>query len=168
MYLKNTPSIIDIEASGFGGESYPIEVGIVLSSGEKYCSLILPFDGWDYWNVDAEKIHNISRETLQKFGKPVAEVALELNQLLDGMTLYSDGWVVDKPWLISLFYASKTEMKFTVSSIEMILSEEQMRVWDKTKNNIIVQNNIERHRATNDAWVVQETFRQTHELTISM
>ena len=35
------PDIIDIEASGFGPDSYPIEIGVALSSGEKYCSLIL-------------------------------------------------------------------------------------------------------------------------------
>jgi hypothetical protein len=34
------PNIIDIEASGFGVDSYPIEVGIVLSTGQKYCALI--------------------------------------------------------------------------------------------------------------------------------
>jgi len=33
MSRRKTPIIIDVEASGFGGASYPIEVGIALLSG---------------------------------------------------------------------------------------------------------------------------------------
>jgi len=162
-YLKN-PNIIDIEASGFGGDSYPIEVGLVLSNGERFCILILPAESWEYWNEEAEKVHHISREMLENHGKPVSEVACLLNEKLAGMTLYSDGWVVDKPWLTRLFYASGVDMQFTVSSLEMILSDEQMKIWHQTKDEIIMQSNIQRHRASNDAWVIQETYRQTSHL----
>ncbi|WP_160062229.1 hypothetical protein [Psychromonas sp. L1A2] len=165
MHYSNNPNIIDIEASGFGGESYPIEVGLVLSNGERFCILILPAEGWVHWNKEAEKVHHISRETLKIHGKSVSEVACLLNDKLAGKTLYSDGWVVDKPWLTTLFYASGVEMKFTVSSLEMILSDAQMKIWHKTKDKIIIQSNIQRHRASNDAWVIQETYRQTHQLS---
>lgn len=164
MQRKNNPNIIDIEASGFGGESYPIEVGLILENGTKFCTLISPTDDWDYWNDEAEQVHHISRETLKTHGKPVAEVARQLNEILAGMTLYSDGWVVDKPWLIRLFHASGVDMKFDVSPLEMILSEEQMKIWHETKDKIIIQTKIQRHRASNDAWVIQETYRQTNEL----
>ena len=46
---ESTPdlaSIIDLEASGFGSSSYPIEVGIVLPNGQTYCSLIVPEPDW--------------------------------------------------------------------------------------------------------------------------
>ncbi len=164
MHYSNNPNIIDIEASGFGGESYPIEIGIVLSNGERFCILILPAEGWEHWNKEAEKIHHISRETLKIYGKSVSEVACLLNDKLEGKTLYSDGWVVDKPWLTTLFYASGIEMKFTVSSLEMILSDEQMEIWHQTKDKIIDKSNIQRHRASNDAWIIQETYRQTSNL----
>ena len=36
------PIIIDIEASGFGRGSYPIEVGLVLPDGTPHCFLIAP------------------------------------------------------------------------------------------------------------------------------
>ena len=165
MHYVNNPNIIDIEASGFGGDSYPIEVGLVLSNGERFCLLILPAEGWEYWNEEAEKVHHISRDMLENYGKSVSEVACLLNEKLAGMTLYSDGWVVDKPWLTRLFYASGVDMQFTVSSLEMILSDEQMNIWHKTKDKIIMQSNIQRHRASNDAWVIQETYRQTHQLS---
>ena len=34
------PAVLDIEASGFGVGSYPIEVGFVLPDGQSYCSLL--------------------------------------------------------------------------------------------------------------------------------
>ena len=36
------PNIIDIEASGFAVQGYPIEIGIALASGGTYCTLIRP------------------------------------------------------------------------------------------------------------------------------
>ncbi len=155
------PYIIDIEASGFGGLSYPIEVGIALEGGHKFFTLISPAPDWTYWDADAERIHHISRSTLQTSGRPAYEVAEKLNELLEGKTLYSDGWVVDKPWLTTLFYAARTPMRFSVSPLEMILSEEQMAQWHDVKNAVLAESKLIRHRASNDAWVIQQTFKKT-------
>ena len=38
----DVPTILDLEASGFGRDSYPIEVGYVLPDGSSFCSLIRP------------------------------------------------------------------------------------------------------------------------------
>lgn len=155
------PLIIDVEASGFGGASYPIEVGVALGDGHRYCSLILPAPAWTSWDEGAENLHGITRELLQAHGSPVDEVTRDLNELLDGMTLYSDGWVVDQSWLITLFHAAKRSMQFHVSPLEMILSEKQMAIWHATKDRVVKQANITRHRASHDAWMIQETYRQT-------
>ena len=158
--LEN-PFIIDVEASGFGSTSYPIEVGVALDDGRKYCTLILPSPGWTHWDKDAEKVHGISRDLLHTYGMPVDQVADTLNELLDGVTLFTDGWVVDKPWLTTLFYAAGKPMSFDISPLEMILSEEQMAHWHATKDKIIEEMNLARHRASYDAWIIQETYRQT-------
>jgi len=155
------PIIIDIEASGFGSMSYPIEVGIALEDDTKYCSLILPASDWEHWDNDAEKVHRIARDILEAYGNPVQEVAAHLNQLLEGKTLYTDGWVVDKPWLTTLFYKANMEMKFHVSDLEMILSEEQMTRWHDTKDKILAEVKKHRHRASFDAWIIQETYKRT-------
>lgn len=118
------PNIIDVEASGFGSHSYPIEVGLVLHDGKRFCSLISPAPDWTHWDPEAEKVHKVSRENLQKIGKPFQEVAVMLNTLLAGKTLYSDGWVVDKPWLITLFSRAGLDMAFSVSPLENILTEQ--------------------------------------------
>jgi len=155
------PIIIDVEASGFGGSSYPIEVGIALDDDTKYCSLILPAPEWAHWDSDAEKVHRIARDILETYGKPLEEVAAHLNRLLEGKTLYTDGWVVDKPWLTTLFAEAGMEMKFQVSPLEMILNERQMERWHETKDRILAEVQKHRHRASFDAWIVQETFRRT-------
>ncbi len=75
------PYIIDIEASGFGPESYPIEIGIAMEPGTKFCSLLLPREGWTHWDAEAEKLHRIPRDILETYGSPINEVALSLNAL---------------------------------------------------------------------------------------
>ena len=141
--------------------SYPIEVGVALDDGANYCSLILPAPEWDHWDSDAEKIHQITRDILKTYGKPMHEVAAKLNELLAGKTLYSDAWVVDKPWLTTLFHKARTPMNFSVSALEMILSEQQMARWHDTKDRILAEVMKHRHRASFDAWIIQETYKRT-------
>jgi hypothetical protein len=159
------PLIIDVEASGLGINSYPIEVGVALADGTKFCQLIQPVESWGYWDDDAENVHHISRQSLHKNGLPVTKVAHSLNELLEDKVLYSDGWVVDKPWLTMLFHEAKLPMLFRVSPLEIILSEPQMALWHDTKDKVLAEGNIIRHRASNDAWVIQETYRRTLEAT---
>lgn len=97
------PNVIDFEASGFGIDSYPIEVGVVLADGQKYCALIKPAFDWHFWSGEAEAVHGLSRELVIEHGKPVWMVVNELNAFLGNRVAYSDGWVVDKPWLSRLY-----------------------------------------------------------------
>lgn len=165
MYRPAIPCIIDVEASGFGGTSYPIEIGVALDDGERFCSLIRPEPDWTHWSEQAEATHGISRRQLATFGKPAIEVASRLNALLDGMTLYTDGWVVDKPWLITLFHAAHQSMRFHVSPLDMILTEAQMDAWHATKQAVLDDAPLPRHRASHDAWLIQETYRRTSAIT---
>ena len=159
--MRTTPSIIDIEASGFGHDSYPIEIGIAHSSGHRFCTLIQPDSRWTYWDISAEQIHQISRRQLMNMGRPIDEVAQMLNDHYQGQTLYSDGWVVDKPWIATLFQAASTQMKFSVSPLEMILDEAQMECWHDVKQQVMIEKGLIRHRASNDAYIVQQTFQRT-------
>lgn len=162
------PHIIDIEASGFGSSSYPIEIGVVLADGERYCSIIKPDQSWVHWSLDAEVIHGLTRPILESQGHSISKVASELNRLLSGETIYSDGWVVDKPWLISLFDKAGVGMDFRISSLESILQAEQIEYWDQTKIQLANQHQIIRHRASNDAWLIQKTFIVTRQKMLMM
>lgn len=155
------PLIIDVEASGFGGHSYPIEIGLALDDGTKFCTLISPAPDWTHWDESAEEVHRVSRDILETYGKPLEEVAAFLNHILIGKTVYSDGWVVDKPWLTKLFHAAGIEMDFNVSSLEMILTPAQMEQWHETKDQVLADMDLKRHRASYDAMVIQETYMRT-------
>jgi hypothetical protein len=160
---NGVPCIIDIEASGFGPYSYPIEVGVALDDGAKYCSLVNPPPEWTHWDDSAEAIHHVSRDILRQYGKPVPQVVAELNRLLAGRTVYSDGWVVDYPWIIRLYAAAREEVRFSISSLEMILSEDQMNLWHQTRDRVQRELDLKRHRASNDALVIQRTWVETRE-----
>ncbi len=155
------PFIIDVEASGLGADSYPIEIGVALQPGQRYSCLIAPAPSWQHWDDGAEKLHGISRAKLQASGKPATQVAATLNERLAGLVLFSDGWVVDKPWISRLFRQARMSMTFHVSPLELILTEPQMALWQDEKRKVIAESDLKRHRASVDAWVIQETFIRT-------
>lgn len=155
------PAIIDVEASGFGPDSYPIEIGVALPNGDKYCTLVAPAPEWTHWDESAEKIHRIPRDILEEHGKPAQTVVQELNELLDATTVYTDGWVVDKPWIVKLFDEARATPSFQTSSLEMILNEDQMAAWHPTKDRVLDDLSLKRHRASYDAFVIQETWVRT-------
>lgn len=154
-------SVIDVEASGFGFDSYPIEVGVVTHSNQRLCFLIYPFSDWNHWDDNAESVHGISRHVLLDRGKHPVEVCGELNLLLRDTTVYSDAWVHDYDWINKLFYRAKIKMEFRVSPIESVATEEQLIAWDATKKLVIDQLGLVRHRASSDALIIQKTFHET-------
>jgi len=159
------PYIIDIEASGLGNGSYPIEVGLALEPGNRFCSLIRPAEGWTHWDEQAEGIHQISRDTLLEHGRPIMDVALDMNRLLDGRVIYSDAWGVDNTWVIELFATAGIRQSFMVSPLEMILTEDQIGIWSETRDAVAAELGLRRHRASNDSRILQETYIRTLAMT---
>ena len=149
---------LDIEASGLAPESYPIEVGIALANGQCWCGLIKPEHDWQYWSNEAAAIHQIDRHDLQTVGKSVKDIALILNEQLHNQIVYSDCWVLDERWLRRLFTAARIEPTFRLRDIMHILKEEQFETWEAVKQNIAGELDITRHRATNDARILQQAF----------
>ena len=156
--LEMPPCVIDIEASGFGTGSYPIEVGAVLGDGSAYCSLIAPEPNWDHWQPSAEATHGISRETLREHGKPALTVALALNALLRGCTVYTDAWYHDYQWLARLFDAADTQPTFKLEDMRKLLDDAAQARWHATREHVAETLHLTRHRATNDAKVLQQTL----------
>ena len=77
----NQINIVDIEASGLGVGSYPIEIAILLD-GVVHAWLIKPESTWTYWDEYAEEIHGITREHLLSDGLPAQQVADEINRVV--------------------------------------------------------------------------------------
>jgi hypothetical protein len=151
-------TVIDIEASSFGAKSYPIEVGVALPDGKTNCYLIKPPSTWSYWDSKAEKVHGISQEVLMQNGIEPSIVARNLNDLLLGATVYSDAWGHDLSWLGKLFDLVEMTQLFKLESLRSLLSEQQSARWHQTKDEVIKEFNLQRHRASSDAKVIQETL----------
>ncbi|RTL47966.1 MAG: hypothetical protein EKK46_16625 [Rhodocyclaceae bacterium] len=153
------PAIIDVEASGFGPTSYPIEVGLVLPGGRTYCALIRPEPGWGHWDAQAERVHRVSRHTLLSHGLPAQQVAREVNEYLWGLTVYCDSWYHDFNWLSRLFDAADSAPAFRLEDLRLLLNQEQADAWHATKSQVEREMGLERHRASNDARVLQATLQ---------
>ncbi len=151
-------SIIDVEASGFGSTSYPIEVGIVLPCGSSYCSLISPEPDWTHWASDAQTIHGITRDALRLHGKPASTVAGQLNERLNGQTVYTDAWYHDYQWLARLFDAANMQPHFKLQDLRTLLDEKALACWQTTRETVMQELKLDRHRASNDARVLQQTL----------
>lgn len=154
------PTVLDVEASGFGRNSYPIEIGFVLPDGHTFCTLIRPLDHWTHWDAQAALTHHIPRTLLETRGQSVVEVAQKLNRDLRGMTVYSDGWVNDYSWLGALFDAADMTPSFRLENLRVLLTEAEAEQWHVIKEQIGAERGANRHRASADARLLQLTYQR--------
>lgn len=152
------PAILDMEASGFGRDSYPIEVGYVLPDGRARCTLIRPPAHWSHWDPEAEHLHRIPRAAALRHGRDVTEVALWLNQELEGLTVYTDGWANDYSWLSALFEEAGCQPHFKLDSLRSLLDEGEADRWHTLKQQVAGELQLQRHRASADARLLQTTY----------
>lgn len=163
-----TPVVLDIEASGLGRGSYPIEIGYVLPDGSAHCFLIRPLDGWQMWDGAAETLHGITREHLQMRGVDVVTAAEMLNRALGGMTVYSDAWGNDRTWLALLFDCAERAQGFRLAALSELLDEDQLGLWSHTKQIVAEELAIGRHRASSDARILQRTYLRVLSITTAV
>lgn len=155
------PAVIDLEASGFGRDSYPIEVGFVLEDGRCGCTLIRPEPDWTHWDPEAARTHGISRELLLARGRPAQEVARWLNQHLGGRIVYSDGWAHDYPWLARLFDSAGATPRFRIDHLRTLLDETQAAAWQRQLAHVRAAHQGQRHRASVDARHIRAALATT-------
>ena len=157
---QSLPVIIDIEASGFGKGSYPIEIGYYRPDGQSFCSLIRPEAGWTHWDSSAEKVHGIARELLEAKGKPVVEVCLELNRNLRGQRVYCDAWAYDYVWLSVMYEAADLVPSFELKDMRDLLKACEQALWHATRIAVEARLKLRRHRASGDARTLFETLME--------
>ena len=127
---------------------------------DRHCTLIRPEDDWLHWNEEAESLHGITRDILLVNGKSPLKVAMLLNEWLDGGTVYTDAWGNDSCWLALLYETANIQQRFTIDSVASLISQEQMSQWHPTKNQVIQEMDLKRHRASSDALILQTTFER--------
>jgi hypothetical protein len=152
------PAILDIEASGFGLGSYPIEIGIVMPDARSWCSLVRPEPGWQHWDPNAATVHNITREQLQQHGRTPADIVAVLNDWLRGQVVYSDAWAHDYTWLNKLYDAADRNPSFRLENLRALLTDSEAGLWHELKQRVALQANLPRHRASGDARLLQMTL----------
>lgn len=154
----HAPVIIDVEASGFGRGSYPIEIGIALACGRTACFLVRPEEDWTHWDDGAAALHGLSRELLRARGRPVIEVARALNELLEGTTAYTDAWGMDSSWVGLLYERAELPQRFRLDTLAVLLDERRRASWAARKREVRAEMNVMRHRASADALVIQRAL----------
>ncbi|MDE2371422.1 MAG: hypothetical protein KGN16_20805 [Burkholderiales bacterium] len=149
------PCVIDVEASGFGRGSYPIEIGYVLDDGRAVCMLVQPSPHWTHWDAGAESIHGIQRSLLFVRGRPVTEVAATLNRDLAGRTVYCDGWANDYTWIAALYEEARMTPTFKLESAARLLDEARRPLLHERQRRARAELGLDRHRASSDARALQ-------------
>lgn len=97
---------LDFEASSLSKQSYPVEVAWVFEDGRSRSFLIRPAPDWTDWSSEAEAIHGISRELLEKEGVAVSLIAEEMVETLSDHDLYASAPSWDGKWLSALLRAA--------------------------------------------------------------
>jgi hypothetical protein len=152
------PAVLDIEASGFGRDSYPIEIGFVTADGAAACTLVRPEPGWTHWDPAAEAMHGIRRDTALKHGRSAAEVARWLNSALAGQVVYCDGWAHDYAWLGALYEAAGQQPAFRLEHVVRLLSSAQAERLGPLRQAAWSAAPGTRHRASSDARLLQRAL----------
>ena len=155
MTARNALCVLDIEASGFGRNSYPIEIGYVLADGRARCTLIRPLPEWTHWDPGAEQVHHITRSTLLEHGRSPGEVTAMLNDDLAGQTVYCDAWAHDYAWLGALFDAADRMPLFKLESVARLLDDGRLRRLQLAQQQAMSDLGLARHRASSDARALQ-------------
>jgi hypothetical protein len=158
------PIILDIEASGFGVGSYPIEIGYVDAYGAVWSAQVQPHAEWLHWDHEAEKLHQQSRQELVQHGQTTHEIATHLNKTFAGQTVYTDGWYQDFVWLHNLYEAAGMSPAFKLEDLSILLTAEQKSAWHEVKQGIRDAFLLQQHRAAGDAKVLQLTWLKTTEM----
>jgi hypothetical protein len=156
--MTTAPCVIDIEASGFGRGSYPVEIGFVRADGSARCTLIRPPEDWTHWDGSAERLHGLTRELLLRHGRPAAEVAALLNDELAGSSVYCDNWAHDYAWLARLYDCADCSPSFRLRHLRELLSEAQAAQWDRACAEARAELGVDRHRASHDARILQHAW----------
>jgi len=120
---------LDFEASSLSDKSHPIEVAWIFEDGRSESHLIAPAPTWDDWDEAAERIHGISRTTLQSEGAPHDMVARRMLEQLSGHDLFASAPSWDGKWLsLLLRTAGLSRHALRLKDTDVALRESAMRI----------------------------------------
>jgi len=157
--VKNI-AFIDLEASGLGASSWPIEVGWCFPDSAPETYLIRPSEDWSpaAWDENAEALHGVTLEMLQKEGADMIDVCKCLNEALARADVFSDAPDWDAFWLYRLYSAAGEKQAFKLNDFGDLLqtyapekvADAMARAADKAPH---------RHRAHDDVLHMKTVYK---------
>tara|TARA_R110002072_G_scaffold172728_4_gene327041 strand:+ start:10368 stop:10862 length:495 start_codon:yes stop_codon:yes gene_type:complete len=118
---KDFPLFIDIETSSPDENAFPTSIAWSLPDGQMKSVLIIPDDEWEPWhNTDAD----IDLQHLFDQGVSGPDVIRELNEDLDGQTVYIDGLDEDENLLELLFDTYQHSLGFEIASLRELFPKQ--------------------------------------------
>lgn len=153
-------AFIDVEASGLGPHSWPIEVGWVFATGEPRSMLVRPAAHWSMnaWEKSAEVLHRITPQRLITEGHSAIDTALVLNAALGGMAVYSDAPDYDSFWLFRLYDAAGIKPNYQLADLGDLLKP----LWQGEPKDLVAmaqETSPHTHRAADDVVHLQTMYR---------
>lgn len=115
---------LDVEASGLGVKTYPIQVGWANMGLQAWDHLIRPTEKWLTrfdWQIEAEEIHGLDQADLDRYGHDPRSVALAVNNALADRYVVSDAQSFDQAWLDVLYLAADVTPSFRLYSWEDLI-----------------------------------------------
>ncbi len=120
---KRFPVFIDTDASTFDDNGFPIAIAWSLPDGQLKSVLVIPDDEWDPWeNADP----HIDLQHLFDQGITGADIVRELNEDLDGQTVFIDGLDEDERLLEKLFDTYQQSMGFELAPMSELFREQDL------------------------------------------
>ena len=120
---KRFPLFIDIEASTAEENGFPTAISWSLPDGQLKSVLIIPDDEWDPWeNADA----GIDLQHLFDQGMTGHDIIRELNEDLDGQTVFIDGLDEDEQLLEKLFDTFQQSMGFEIAPLTELFNQHDL------------------------------------------
>ena len=158
------PTFIDIEASGLGNTSFPIEVAWNDSEGVITNHLVRPESDWTSWDPEAERLHGIKRDELERVGISTADLCGLIRNSLSGTTAYSDAPELERFWLNRLFRAGEgTDCPILVLGVSKVPEIRAICYkrgeYDRLKQQAVDEVGII-HRADADVTILMKVFEQ--------
>lgn len=152
--------LIDIEASGLGPESYPLEIAYSPEEGQYESFLINPdtAEDWQSWDPMAEAMHGMTRAYVVAQGQDVMRVARKLNEALGTATWYTDGYDEDLGWITQLYEAVVFEPTFRLASLQGLLQTGGEALAARYDELAMLAEPA--HRATDDLKAIRALVRQ--------
>ena len=152
-------AFVDVEASGLGPYSWPIEVGWGFHGHEPRSVLVRPHESWSMqaWEKSAEALHRIAPNDLLEGGRTPVEVALGLNAALGDAEVYSDAPDYDSFWLFRLYDAAGVKPNYKLRDLGDLLRP----VWPGAPHDLVARAGRvapHTHRAADDVRHLQTMY----------